>query len=112
LLKRARLKEELFMSVIFAPIISHFKKLIDKIVKKQLRLIVFTFSAIIFMLFGVFFFSSGLVEGVSLLIPRWMAFCIVSVFLDVIGYFIMVMGTSKKEENETTVKPVKTSTSS
>jgi cytochrome c biogenesis factor len=100
------------MSVIFAPIISYFKKSIDKIVKKQLRLIVFTFSAVIFMLFGVFFVSSGLVEGVSLLIPRWMAFCIVGVFLGVIGYFIMVMGTSKKEEDETNDKPVKTSATS
>ncbi len=100
------------MSVIFAPIISYFQKLIDKIVRKQLKLIVFSFSAVVFMLFGVFFVSSGLVEGVSLLIPRWMAFCVVGIFLGVIGYFIMVMGTSKKEEDETNAKPGKTSTSS
>jgi positive regulator of sigma E activity len=41
-----------------------------------------------------------------------MAFCIVGVFLGVIGYFIMVMGTSKKEEDETNDKPVKTSATS
>jgi len=100
------------MSVIFAPIISNIKKSIDKIVKKQLRLIIFTFSAVIFMFFGVFFFSSGLVEGVSLLIPRWIAFCVVGVILGVIGYFIMLMGTNKKEEDEANAKPDKTSSTS
>jgi hypothetical protein len=52
------------MSVIFAPIISYLKKSIDKIVKKQLRLIVFTFSAVIFMLFGVFFVVNTSLDGV------------------------------------------------
>lgn len=85
------------MSVIFAPIFSFFQKSVDKLFRKHLRKMVFTFSAVVFMLLGVFFVSSGLVEGISLSLPRWVAFCIVGVVLGVIGYFILLMGMSKKE---------------
>ena len=85
------------MSVIFASIRSFFQRLMDKEVKKYLRKMVFTFSAVIFLLFGVFFVSSGLVEGISLSLPRWVAYCIVGVSLGVIGLFILLIGMIKRE---------------
>jgi hypothetical protein len=85
------------MSVIFAPILSFFQRLIDKEVRKHLRKMVFTFSAVIFFLLGVVFVSSGLVEGISLSLPRWVAYCIVGVILGVIGLFILLIGMIKQE---------------
>jgi sulfite exporter TauE/SafE len=85
------------MSFIFAPILSFIQKLIDKEVRKHLRKMVFTFSAVIFLLMGVIFVSSGMVEGISLSLPRWVAYCIVGVILGVIGLFILLIGMIKRE---------------
>ena len=85
------------MSVIFAPILSFFQKLIDKEVRKHLRKIVFTFSAVIFILLSVIFVSLGLVEGISMSLPRWVAYCIVGVVLGVIGLFILLIGMINRE---------------
>lgn len=85
------------MSAIFAPIFSFFQKLIDKEVKKYLRKIVLMFSAVIFFLLGVIFVSSGLVEGISMFLPRWVAYCIVGVILGVIGLFMLLIGMIKRE---------------
>jgi hypothetical protein len=85
------------MSFIFAPILSFLQKLIDKEVRKHLRKMVFTFSAVIFLLMGVIFVSSGLVEGISLSLPRWVAYCIVGVILGVIGLFMLLLGMIKRE---------------
>jgi len=84
------------MSVIFNSILSFFQKLIDKEVKKHLRKIVFTFSAVIILLLGVIFISFGLVEGISLSLPRWVAYCIVGGILGVIGLFILLLGMIKR----------------
>ena len=85
------------MSVIFASIRSFFEKIIDVEVQKRVRKMVFTFSAVIFLLLGVIFVSSGLVEGISLSLPRWVAYCIVGVILGVIGLFILLIGMIKRE---------------
>ena len=84
------------MSFIFAPILSFLQKLIDKEVRKHLRKMVFTFSAVIFLLMGVIFVSSGMVEGISLSLPRWVAYCIVGVILGVIGLFMLLIGMIKR----------------
>jgi type IV secretory pathway VirB6-like protein len=85
------------MSAILAPIISFFQNLIGKQVKKQLRMMTFTFSAAAFILLGVVFISSGLVEGIALSLPHWVAYGIVGVILAVIGLFILLIGMITKE---------------
>ena len=85
------------MSVIFASILSFFQNLIGKEVKKYLRQMVFTFTAVIFLLMGVVFVSSGMVEGISMSLPHWVAYCIVGVILGVIGLFILLIGMIKRE---------------
>jgi len=85
------------MSVIFSSIISFFQKMIEKEVRKHLRKMVFTFSAVVFFLLGVVFVSSGLVEGISMSLPRWVAYCIVGVILGVIGLFMLLIGMIKRE---------------
>jgi len=94
--KKQRLREEPRMSVIFSSIISFFQKMIDKEVRKHLRKMVFTFSAVVFFLLGVVFVSSGLVEGISMSLPRWVAYCIVGVILGVIGLFMLLIGMIKR----------------
>ena len=71
--------------------------MIDKEVRKHLRKMVFTFSAVVFFLLGVVFVSSGLVEGISMSLPRWVAYCIVGVILGVIGLFMLLIGMIKRE---------------
>ena len=85
------------MSAIFAPIISFFQNLIGREVKKYLRQMVFTFTAVTFLLLGVIFVSSGMVEGISMYLPHWVAYCIVGVILGVIGLFILLIGMIKRD---------------
>ena len=85
------------MSFILAPILSFFRNLVDREVRKYLRKMVFTFSAVVFLLLGVIFVSIGLVEGISMSLPRWVAYCIVGVILGVIGSFILLIGMIKRE---------------
>jgi hypothetical protein len=62
-----------------------------------LRQIVFTFTAVTFLLLGVIFVSSGMVEGISMALPHWVAYCIVGVILGAIGLFILLVGMIKRE---------------
>ena len=85
------------MSAIFAPIISFFQSLVGREVKKVVRQMVFTFSAVSFFLLGVIFISSGMVEGISMYLPHWVSYCIVGAILGVIGLFILLIGMIKRE---------------
>lgn len=85
------------MSAIFAPIISFFQKLVGREVKKVVRQMVFTFSAVSFFLLGVIFISSGLAEGISLTLPHWVSYCIVGAILGIIGLFVLITGMIKRE---------------
>jgi sulfite exporter TauE/SafE len=85
------------MSAIFGAILSFFQNLVGREVKKIVRQMVFTFTAVSFFLLGVIFISSGLVEGISLTLPHWVSYCIVGVILGVIGLFILLIGMIKRE---------------
>ena len=85
------------MSAIFAPIISFFQNLVGREVKKVVRQMVFTFSAVSFFLLGVIFISSGLAEGISLTLPHWVSYCIVGAILGIIGLFVLIIGMIKRE---------------
>ncbi len=85
------------MSAIFAPIISFFQNLVGREVKKVVRQMVFTFTAVSFFLLGVTFISSGLAEGISMTLPHWVSYSIVGVILGVVGLFILLIGMVKRE---------------
>jgi len=85
------------MSAIFAQVTSFFQNLVGREVKKVVRQMVFTFTAVSFFLLGVIFISSGLAEGISITLPHWVSYCIVGAILGVIGLFILLIGMIKRE---------------
>jgi hypothetical protein len=85
------------MSVIFASIRSFFEKIIDVEVQKRLRKMVFTFAAVTFLLLASIFISFGLVEGISMSLPRWAAYAMVGIILGVIGLLLMLIGVIRRE---------------
>jgi hypothetical protein len=85
------------LAAIFESILSFFQNLVGREVKKVVRQMVFTFSAVSFFLLGVIFISSGLAEGISLTLPHWVSYCIVGAILGVIGLFILLIGMIKRE---------------
>jgi hypothetical protein len=85
------------LAAIFGAIISFFQNLVGREVKKIVRQMVFTFSAVSFFLLGVIFISSGLAEGISLTLPHWVSYCIVGAILGVIGLFILLIGMIKRD---------------
>ena len=62
---------------------------IQKVVKSILRRALLGMMAGVFLLLSTIFISLGLVEGFSLIVARWAAYCIVGLILAVIGLVLL-----------------------